>query len=441
MTISTTCSSTLLGEAYERVYHPCGMEILVSHKPMTSATAMLGVKYGSAHLPDGMPHAPLGVAHFLEHKVFEAPRGESFDRVFSELGAEVNAYTSYDRTVYYVNCTQRFGETLTELLSMVSALTVTPSSVKRERDIIAEEIRMNSDSPFERCYAELLTAMYASHRMREEICGSEASIKEITPKLLREIFGMYYRPDNMILTVCGNVTAEDILACVDAVFGGFDSAAYPPLPPDTLYDEPLLPAKPYTELCMQVPKPLMSMGVKMPAPALSTEALFRRDVCASLLCEMLFARSGELYDTLFEGGYMTPTYAYGYAMGKDYGYFAVSCECDKPKEVYRLICDYLDKVRTEGLPSADFERCRRVMYADYVTGFDSPEDMASALMSYAMDGIDLFDYLKVCSSLTLAEVESLFEECFVPEAYALSVVSPSDNSSEPHTTSKKGSVL
>ncbi len=419
--------SPLLGEGYQKIKHHSGMEILVAHKPTVSASAMLGVRYGSAHLPPAMKNAPLGIAHFLEHKVFEAPKGESFDLDFSLLGAEVNAYTSYDRTVYYVNCTSRLSEVLTTLLTMLSSLTVTPASVGRERDIIAEEIRMNNDSPFERCYAELLTAMYASHRMREEICGSEVSVGKITPKLLREIFAMYYRPDNMILTVCGNVTAEDILACVDAVFGDFDPSMHPPLPGDTLYREPLLPAKAYTELCMQVPKPLMSMGIKMPAPNLSSEELFRRDLCMSLLCEMLFGRSGELYDGLFEEGLITPTYSYGYAAGKDYGYFAISCECDEPQEVYRRVCAYLQAAAEHGLQAADFERCRRVMYADYITGFDSPEDMASALMSYAMDGVELFDYLDVSASLTMRDTETLLRECAVPEAYVLSVVSPVSN--------------
>ncbi len=427
-------SSPLLGEGYVRIKHHSGMEIYVAHKSTASATAMLGVKYGSAHLPPSMKDPPLGIAHFLEHKVFEAPHGESFDLTFSLLGAEVNAYTSYDRTVYYVNCTSRFDEALTSLLTMLSSLTVTPSSVRRERDIIAEEIRMNNDSPFERCYAELLTVMYASHRMREEICGSEASISRITPKLLRDAFAMYYRPDNMILTVCGNITAEDVLSCVDAVFGDFDPSAHPPLPTETLYDEPRLPAKAYTELCMQVPKPLMSMGIKMSAPRCTPAQLFRRDLCMSLLCEMLFGRSGELYDGLFEENLITPTYSYGYAAGKDYGYFAISCECDHPRAVYDRVCAYLAEVRENGLQAADLERCRRVMYADYVTGFDAPEDMASALMSYAMDGVELFDYLAVWETLSLSDMQALLSECALPETYALSVVLPTQQK-------KKGSVL
>jgi len=414
--------SELLDEGYEHIKHPCGMDIWLCHKDMVSASAMLGVKYGSADMPNA--EIPLGVAHFLEHKVFEAPRGKSFDLYFSELGAEVNAYTSYDRTVYYVSCTRHFEKALHGLLSMVSTFSVTKASVRREQDIIAEEIRMNNDSPFERCYAELLMAMYEKHRMREEICGSEDSIKQITPKLLKDVFATYYRPDNMILTVCGDVDAKEILACVDRVFGDFDPTEKPPLSPPTIYAEPILPHKTYTEMTMQVPKPLMSMGIKvMPVP-MTPKDLYKKDLCMSLLCEMLFGRSGELYDELFEKNLITPTYAYGYAMGRDYGYFAISCECDAPKEVYDHVCAYLDKVRVEGLKEADFQRCRRVMYADYITGFDAPEDIAASLMAYAMDGVSLFDFLDMVNTLTLQDVWKLFEESFGGSAYAVSVVNP-----------------
>ena len=148
-------TSTLLQESYERVLHPCGMDIYLCRKPVTTTSAMLGVKFGSAHTPPSPMDIPLGTAHFLEHKVFEGKRGENFDFLFSETGAEVNAYTSYDRTVYYMSCTEHWQENLLILLRMLSELSVTKASVEREKTIIAEEIRMNNDSPFERCYAEL----------------------------------------------------------------------------------------------------------------------------------------------------------------------------------------------------------------------------------------------------------------------------------------------
>lgn len=135
-----TFSSDLLGEAYHTLTHPSGLRVLVFPKDMATTYAMLGVRYGAAHIPASMPRGipvgektPLGVAHFLEHKMFEEADGSSCDLRFAALGAEVNAYTSYDKTVYYVSSTERFDEALSALLRLVSGLNVTDASVRRER--------------------------------------------------------------------------------------------------------------------------------------------------------------------------------------------------------------------------------------------------------------------------------------------------------------------
>lgn len=420
-----------LGERYELLTHKSGLRVLICPKKMSTAYAMLGVDYGAADVPVRMPRGlpagdktPLGVAHFLEHKMFEDADGASVDLRFAELGAEVNAYTSYDKTVYYISCTQRFEEALTELLHLVSELRVTRGSVARERAIIAEEIRMNDDSPFEKCYAELIRAMYRDHRVREEICGTEASVGKITPVLLKAHFDGFYRPENMVLAVSGRVTAEAVMGVVEACFG--DIAPTGSVPAVDKPREPSLPAQPFVEMRMQVSKPLFCIGVKVGDIPTDPRALFRLDLAMTVLSEMLFSRSGDFYNELFEAGIITPTYAYGSSVGEGYGYFALSGEADDPCPVYDRFCTYLDEVRARGLSLEDFERSRRILYADYVTGFDATEDIAQSLLTYTMDGIDLFDFIPTIQSLTLGEITALFETCFTPERYALSVVAPFD---------------
>ena len=429
MTYDKKFTSEALGESYELVTHKSGLRVLVCPKDMATTYAMLGIDYGSVDTPVKMPRGlpagnktPLGVAHFLEHKIFEEADGTACDLRFAELGAEVNAYTSYDRTVYYISCTQRFDEALAELLRLVSALYVTRGSVARERAIITQEIRMNDDSPFERCYAELLRAMYENHRVREEICGTEASIKKITPALLKTHFEAFYRPENMVLAVSGEVTTENVMAVVDACLGdvmptGEVAAVDKP-------QESLLPYKKYTEISMQVSKPLFCIGVKDADIPAGPQGLFRRDLAMTVLSEILFSRSGAFYNDLFEAGIITPTYSYGSAIGEGYGYFAISGEADDPKLVYEKFCAYVETVKARGLSREDFERSRRILYGDYVTGFDATEDIAQSLLTYAMDGIDLFDFIPTIQGLTLEEMSTLLHDCFIPERYALSVVTP-----------------
>ncbi len=418
-----------LGETYHEVTHKSGLRILIAPKDMATTYAMLGVKYGSADTPKrlsrGLPtgdKTPLGVAHFLEHKMFEEADGTSCDLRFAELGAEVNAYTSYDRTVYYISCTQNFEKSLAELLGLVSDLHVTRASVARERSIIAEEIRMNDDSPFERCYAELLRAMYGHHRVREEICGTEVSVKKITPKLLRAHFDAFYRPDNMVLSVAGKVTPEEVVAVVDTCLGH----APVPAPAVGICDtqEPPAPYRVYTEMAMQASKPLFCIGVKDRHIPTDPQALFRKDLCMTLLSEMLFSRSGDFYNDLFEREIITATYSYGSAIGEGYGYFALSGEADDPQLVYNKFCAYIDDIKVRGLSREDYERSRRIIYGDYVTGFDATEDVAQSLLTYAMDGISLFDFVPTVTSITLTELTELFTSSFDPEQFVLSVVKP-----------------
>ena len=428
-------TSELLGETYELLTHESGLRILICPKEMETAYAMLGVQYGAAdtpkHLSRGFPtgdKTPLGIAHFLEHKMFEEADGTSCDLRFAELGAEVNAYTSYDRTVYYISCTQRFEEALDELFRLVSRLHVTNGSVNRERHIIAEEIRMNDDSPFERCYGELLRAMYGLHRVREEICGTEAAISHITPKLLKAHYQAFYRPERMILAVAGNVSAETVMAVADERLG--DWQTHMPLPQVTEYEEPTLPHRGYTETRMQVTKPLFCIGVKDGHVPTDPQALFRRDLAMTILSEMLFSRSGDFYSQLFEDEQITPTYAYGSSIGRGYGYFAVSGEGDHPEDIYRAFCDYIQRVKTRGLCREDFERSRRILYADYVTGFDNTEDIAQSLLTYAMDGVDLFDFIPTVTSITLEEITALLDETFTEDQFVLSVVAPLETPQE-----------
>ncbi len=428
MTEWTMHTCPRLEESYYESRHPSGLTVLVSPKDFSTFHATVGVRYGSADRHAGAARLPMGVAHFLEHKMF-ARVGGSYDDDFATLGAEVNAYTTYDRTVYMVSCTRHMSEALELLLRMVSELSVTPRSVARERGIIAEEIRMNADDPWERCYAEMLRALYGRHPVREEICGSEASIRRITPRMLLGAFEDFYRPDNMVLAVSGRMMPEEVMAAVDRIWSG-KSRPRRPLSESRMVQEPGTAASERTTARMAVSKPLFAMGVKLPLVPDDPVEQLRLDLSMTVLSEMLFSHAGELYNGLFECGMISPGMSYGSSLGPGFGYFAASGECDDPEAVYAAIRAHMDRLHAVGLAPADFERARRILYADYVTGFDSTEDIAASLCGYALDSlhapearcIGLYDFLDVTDSLTFDEVAHLFSDAFCEGQYSLSAV-------------------
>ena len=440
MTDLTLRTCERLEEGYTETRLPCGLRVLVCPKDRATYHASVGVGYGSMDRFAGEKALPMGTAHFLEHKMFERDPdrfggSDSYDDDFAACGAESNAYTSHDRTVYYFSCTDRFPDALTALLSMVSELYVTAESVARERDIIAEEIRMNADDPWEICCSAARRSLFGKHPVQEEICGSEASLRRITPAVLREAFDTFYRPDNMILTVCGRVDPEEVCAIAGEVMERFTAKERKALPAAT----PRIKVKPEVfSTCSTahrpVSKPIFCIGIKCPDLPVGREALWRRDLTVSVLCETLFSHAGDFYSDLFERGLVSPGMSYGYLVGDSprlparlaYGYFDLSGESDCPETVFEEFRAFAERVRERGIPEADFARAKRILYAEFVASFDITEDIASLMGSYALDGLCAYDFFDALDSITLHDAEELFRKTFRDGQYTLSVVLPTE---------------
>ncbi len=422
-------SSALLREHYFYTTHPSGLPIYIFPKKLTTAFAYFAVRYGSTDNcfcvgEESTPRrVPAGVAHFLEHKLFENEDGSDAFEQFAALGADANAYTTYDKTAYLFSCTENFEAALSELLHFVLHPHFTDASVKKEQGIITEEIREYDDRPWDRCFQNLLCAMYRENPVRENICGSAESIRKITPELLYRCHAAFYRPSNMALVVCGDVDPDTVLKIANEQL---------PMQSDEKtiqkghISEPSKVAKPYVEQAMQVSKPLFSIGIKDPVLLTDPDARLRRDLCINLLCEILFSRAGEFYSELFEQGIITPGFAYGYSSTETFAFTCLSGESDEPQRVLKLLKDYLARVCAEGLDREDFERCRRAMYADELRAYDSTEEIASRLLAFVFDGTQMFSCPDVLQSITKEELEALLPSLFEDGLFSLSVITPLD---------------
>ena len=425
----TEFSSALLGERYDRIEHASGLSVYVFPKKLTTTYAVLATHFGSINnafrtsVESEVRRVPNGIAHFLEHKLFENEDGsDSFER-FAALGADANAYTSYERTAYLFSCTENFDACLEELLRFVTHPHFTEASVKKEQGIIAQEICEYEDSPWERCFQNLLEAMYCEHPIRNNICGSVESIGKITPELLDTCYRAFYRPSNMVLAVCGDLDPGEVMAIVDRMMPSVSDGA----PMEQVFpNEPFAVGKAYTEERMPVSKPIFSIGIKDPAVPTDPQERFRRDMTLALLDDVLFSRAGEFYSTLFEEGVITPNFAGGYSCAEGFGFHCISGESDTPELVLERLRAHLDRICREGIPEEDFERCRRVMYADELRAFDSTEEIASRIVSYALDGVELFSYLPILSEIRREEAEGLLREMLNGELFTLSVIRPTE---------------
>ncbi len=412
--------SDLLGEQYTRIDHPSGTQIYVFPKQMSSTYALFATNYGAVDVTANGTPLPDGIAHFLEHKLFANEDGSDSFEKFSELGADANAYTSHTSTVYLFSCTDRFDEALTELVSFVTHPYFTKESVEKEQGIIGEEIRMCLDNPYDRCYYQMLSGLYSEHPVRRDICGSVASIASITPELLYRTHKTFYNPANMIMVVVGNVTPEEVLGVADR----FLPQEKGTVPSRTLSGESAGVAHPRLEANGQVAKPIFSIGFKDTVIPTDPAARIKRDAGMAILNEMLFSEASELYTALFEGGYISPELSFEYVLSRDFAFDQLAGEADDPDAVLGIVLDHFKKQRERGFDENELLRCRRIEYAEYIKGFDSTEEIAHNLLSFAMEGAELFSYPDVLKEIDLDYITALFGEVFDPSHVTLSVIYP-----------------
>ena len=420
-------TSALLREKYTYIEHASGLPIYVFPKAMTNTYALFATKYGSLDttfaVGNGKPvTVPDGIAHFLEHKLFEAPDGTDTFTRFSALGADSNAYTDYNKTAYLFGCTENAEEALAELLTFVTQPHFTEESVARERGIIAEEIREDEDSPWERAYLNLLSALYHKNPVRKNIVGTVKTIQKITPELLYKCYDAFYRLNNMALVVCGNITPEAVVAVADRILPA--ARAEKPTVRRVYPTEPKAVRRARIEAKMQVAKPIFNIGIKDNVLPQKPQERLRRDLAITLLNEILFSQAGRFYADLFESGLISHSFSHGYSSTERFAFNCISGESENPEAVYDALIDYIDNAQKTGLSQEDFERCRRVMYADEIRAYDSTDEIANRLLSFVFDGSEIFDVPTVLQSITKEELEELLRTLYQNEYFAMSVVRP-----------------
>lgn len=419
-----TFSDAKLNEKYYYLKHTSGLDVFVFPKKMMLKTALLGVKFGSVYeegaIVDGEnKNFPSGIAHFLEHKLFSNENGVDAVELLASLGADANAYTSNNKTVYMFSCTENFENSLSELINFVYNPYFTRKNVNSERGIIRQEIKMCLDSPYDVVSQNLLMALFGDCKLSNDVLGTEKSISKITEKTLYECYESFYRYSNMALVVCGDMDTDSILSIVDKAIPQKEEQDSPILPMISYEIEVSLP---YIEKKMPVSQPIFEIGIKDDYPSVNPQERLKRDVAMTILDEMLFSRASELYNELFEGGFINESYSYGYSITRDVAFHSIYGEGDNPELVLEKIKESIKTTKEKGLSERDFIRCKRVMMAEFLRDFDSVDDIANSLLNITFDGSNIFEYRGIIESVTFFDVCECLNNYFDDKRFALSVI-------------------
>lgn len=415
-----------LGEQFYEQKLPNGLCVRVIPKPgFARRYAFLGVNFGSidTHFTlDGREYrVPDGIAHYLEHKMFDLPEGDATEQ-FAAHGGSPNAFTSYTMTAYYFDCTEEFEENLRILLRLVTVPYFTPESVEKERGIIAQEIRMYEDSAESRVYEDLFRGMFAVHPVRVPVAGTVESISEITPQALYDCHAAFYRPGNMILCVAGDVDPEAVVRIAREL----TPEASAPLPVrDYGAAEALSCPMPIQQRVMEVAMPTFAFGFKCAPPA--PDALMHREVLGDLAAEILAGESSELYQRLYERGLIDAGFSVGYESVKDACLLSASGDSTDPEAVQRALLSEAAHIAKNGVDPAQFARLVKSALGRRTRDLDSFESICYLMGgSYYFDGVDYLRFPEVYASVTPEDVRRFLAETVQPERASLAVVRPKE---------------
>ena len=415
-----TRTSSIIKDKYYRIDHPTGLTIYVyPKKDVLSTYAIVGTNFGSVNTSfsvDGGEKitVPDGIAHYLEHKLFESEEGDAFTR-YALTGADANAYTSFEKTCYLFSCTSKFAESLEILLDLVQSPYFTAQTVAKEQGIIAQEIKMYDDSPEWRVMFNTLVGMYHKHPVRIDIAGTVESIAEITAEKLYDCYNSFYNLHNMVMCIVGNTTVEEVRSLADKLLKPCEKKNV------TSYfeEEPYSVAQDYIEQKLPVAMPLFCLGFKQNAekPATSKE-LANIDI----LLQAIASPSSTLYDTLMNEGLINDSFSYEFMEGPHYANIMFEGESRDPKKTAEIIKDYIRKIKSDGIDKEDFEIAKYAVYGSTVARFNSNRDIANTLVGLHFSGNDLFDYLDAVANADIESITAMLDKVLDPDNCTLSVI-------------------
>lgn len=362
---------------------------------------------------------PDGIAHFLEHKLFESEEGDVFNK-FARLGASANAFTNYNMTAYLFNTSSNFQEAVLTLLDFVQDPYFTDESVEKEKGIITQEIRMYNDEAGYQVYANLLEALYQAHPVRIDIAGTVESINRITKEDLYLCYNTFYNPGNMVLFLTGDFNPVEIIEKIEENQSGKDLKNYSEI--KRIYpEEPASVREKIVIRKMDVSEPLFRLGIKENRLPVEGKELLKQELGTGLLLDLLVGKSSKLYQELYEEGLIDDYFSSYYVLEKGYGYVIMGGKSRDPELLYKRLLEGFREGSKE-IKEEDFRRVYKKVLGEYVQTFNSFEAVATEFISYYFKEISFFDIPEIIKEINIEYLSKRYEELFNEENYVRSII-------------------
>lgn len=400
-----------------------GLKIIIIPKPKLKKKYITwGINFGSIDnqfiLGDSeeVTKIPDGVAHYLEHKMFEQRSGINALDTLTNLGVDANAYTTNTYTTYLYECTDHFYEALDEFMDYVQNPYYTTQNVEKERGIIEQEIAMYDDEPGQAIYINLLKSMYHNNPIKIDIAGTKESIAKIDEKVLYTIYNSFYIPENMVIVACGDFMPEELLENIKKRMILKPSNAKI----TRVYEEePDTIVKKEISKNMEVSIPIFMIGYKDKIP---NENIIKKDLALEILGEMIMGKSSKLFKRLYDEKLITSELGFDYEYGRTFAHFLIQGFSNEPEKVIEEIKSEIDFFKARGIADEDLERTKKKLYGEYVKDYNNPDAIASSVLADYFNGINSFSYFEEFDCIRKEDVMDVLNMVFREDKKVVSII-------------------
>ncbi len=418
-------TNSRLNECCTRIKHDSGLTVcLYPMSGFSSAFAIMGTRYGSVDTTfktnedADFVTVPEGIAHYLEHKLFEGEECNAFEN-FAKTGAYSNAFTSFDTTAYHFTCSDKFADNLRILLDFVQEPYFTDENVQKEQGIIAQEIKIYLDDPGWRVFFNGLGAIYHNNPVRIDIAGTVESIAQINKELLYRCYNTFYNLNNMTLSIAGNFDPDEALAVCDEMLKSSKDIGLRTIVPD----EPAGIKEKRVSQKLYCALPLFQLGFKMPAQ--TGRECTRQYMIWNILLDSALGSFSSFYSRFYDEGLINDTFAASVFKGRGFFLPIVSGDSRDPDRISEEVIKELHRLKKDGIPKEDFEVVKKMTYGDLVGSFNSVGSVAKGMMNAELAGTDIFDSIETAAAVTYDDVMQALEGLDT-ENSSLSIIEPLD---------------
>ncbi len=411
---------------FEKIILQNGLTVIVhTMKQYKSVHAIFATNFGGVdreYTKDGITTVlPAGIAHFLEHKMFENEEGDAFT-LYAKTGASANAYTSFDKTAYIFTASGNVSENLDILLSFVSQPYFTKETVQKEQGIIGQEIKMYDDSAEWQLLMAALRCMYKNHYIKDDIAGSVETISDITPQMLYDCTEAFYNPSNMVLAVAGNVTMDEVLkACDRADIKAAKSKACL-----VVKEEPQQVVQKEMTFSMKVAKPHLCIGYKELPFSGTPQQVLKKEMATNILTELLCGNMTPLYRKLYDENLVAPGFSGDFINLKGATCALFTGETSKPDVVKQLLLEEIEKQRKNGVDKALFELSKKLMYGEMVQDLENVDDVAGGLAACFYRGYTPAEAFETLAELTANDVDEMLQTLLLQQNSVTVTIMPTE---------------